>query len=143
MGDQQAVVVDTCVVSFMFKVNPHRDTYEPHVRGKLLIISPMTLAELARWALSRNWGTARRSDMEQYLKQYVMQPFSRSLCQKWAEATHSAAKNHLNISCADAWIAAVALLNDIPLVTNNWKHFQGVDGLAIISENDPSRRSRG
>jgi len=135
----QAVVVDTCVVSIMFKENPLREAYERHLRGRLLIISPMTLAELERWALARNWGTARRYRLDQYLKQYVVQPFSRALCQRWAQATHSADQNRLSISCSDAWVAAVALLNDIPLVTHHWKHFRGVDNLKIISENDPDR----
>ncbi len=97
----------------------------------------MTVAELEYWALARNWGTARRYRMHAYLRQYVVQPFSRALCQRWAAATHGANQNRLSISCSDAWVAAVALLNGIPLVTNNWKHYQGVDDLEILSESAP------
>jgi predicted nucleic acid-binding protein len=38
------------------------------------------------------------------------------------------------IDTADAWVAAVALLFDIPLVTNNRRHFENVGNLKIISE---------
>ncbi len=35
---------------------------------------------------------------------------------------------------ADAWVAAVALIFDVPLVMHNRKHFENVEGLKIISE---------
>ncbi len=38
------------------------------------------------------------------------------------------------IGMADAWIAAVAVMFDIPLVTHNRKHFEDVEVLKIISE---------
>ena len=34
----------------------------------------------------------------------------------------------------DAWIAAVALRNGMPLVTHNRRHFEGIPGLTVISE---------
>lgn len=69
------VVVDTDVLSFIFKHDSRGEAYKPHLAGK--------------------------------------------------EIT------------ADAWVAATALLHDIPVVTNNRKHFVGVDGLAVISEDNP------
>jgi predicted nucleic acid-binding protein len=35
---------------------------------------------------------------------------------------------------ADAWIAATALIRDIPLITHNGRHYEGVDGLTVICE---------
>lgn len=121
----------------MFKQSQQRAYYEPHLRDKILVISPMTVAELERWAIARNWGSARRHHMEQHLRQYVVEPFSKTLCQKWAEATHSSSESGFSISCADAWVAAVALLHDLALITNNWKHFHHVEKLRIISETAP------
>jgi predicted nucleic acid-binding protein len=95
----------------------------------------MTVAELDRWALARRWGTARKHDLQYHLQQrYVIQPFSRELCLSWAEATHSASQHGFAISCADAWVAAVALLNHIPLITNNAEDFRGVTNLTVITE---------
>jgi tRNA(fMet)-specific endonuclease VapC len=37
------------------------------------------------------------------------------------------------IDCADAWIAATALLYDVPLITHNRGDYLGVPGLRIIS----------
>ena len=60
-------------------------------------------------------------------------PYSRALCLKWAEVTVAAQRNGRRIECADAWIAATALLYDLPLITHNRGDYLGVPGLTIIS----------
>lgn len=37
------------------------------------------------------------------------------------------------IECADAWVAATALLYGVPLVTHNRNDYLGVAGLTLIS----------
>ena len=44
-----AVVVDTDVVSFLYKRDTRAALYRPHLDGQLPIISFMTLAELMKW----------------------------------------------------------------------------------------------
>jgi Predicted nucleic acid-binding protein, contains PIN domain len=72
--------------------------------------------------------------MEAYLKKFVVAPYNRALYLKWAQASNSARRNGKPIQCADAWIAATALLYGIPLITHNLSDFTGVDGLTIISK---------
>jgi tRNA(fMet)-specific endonuclease VapC len=38
------------------------------------------------------------------------------------------------IAPADAWIAATAIVYRAPLITHNRKHFEGIAGLKVISE---------
>jgi len=40
------------------------------------------------------------------------------------------------IECADAWIAATAILYDAPLVTHNREDYLGVPGLSVVSHSD-------
>jgi tRNA(fMet)-specific endonuclease VapC len=129
-----SVVVDTDVVSFLFKRDSRAQWYRPHLTGKLLVLSFMTVAELDRWALQRHWGEASRSKMEEYLRNFVVYPYDRALCLKWAEVSDRARRNGPPIQCADAWIASTAALHSIPLVTHNGKDYAGVDGLTVISE---------
>jgi tRNA(fMet)-specific endonuclease VapC len=129
-----SVVVDTDVLSFIFKEDSRGDLYLPHLNSKLVVISFMTLAETDRWALERNWGRTKRRQMEEFLKQFVVSPFNRDLCLNWARAMHSARQNGRPIQTADGWVAATALLHGIPLVTHNLKHLLGVDGLQVVSE---------
>jgi tRNA(fMet)-specific endonuclease VapC len=128
------VVVDTDVVSFLYKHDTRALVYRPHLDGKLMLISFMTLAELDRWALERHWGDRRRRDLEKFLENFAVIEWNRSLCLKWAEATYSARRNGRPIETADAWIAATALQQGIPLITHNRAHYVGVDGLQVISE---------
>jgi tRNA(fMet)-specific endonuclease VapC len=129
-----SVVVDTDVLSILFKRDSRAEGYRPYMTGKLLVLSFMTVVELERWALVRNWGQTRRARMEEYLRNFVIYPFDRALCLKWAEVSDRARRNGRRIECADAWIAATAVLHNIPLVTHNASDYAGVDGLAIISE---------
>ena len=129
-----SVVVDTDVLSYLFKEDTRGELYLPHLDGKLTIISFMTLAETDRWALERNWGVARRAAMKTFLEQFIISPFNRTLCIRWAEAMYNARRSGLPIQTADGWVAATALLHDVPLVTHNKKHYVGVNGLTILSE---------
>lgn len=56
-----AAIVDTDVVSMLFKGDTRSLAYRPHLSGRLLGISFMTLAELERWSLERVW--AKRGGM--------------------------------------------------------------------------------
>lgn len=126
------LVVDTDVVSFLFKQDTRGDLYRPHLKGHLLLISPMTRAELEAWALEHNWGKPRRDAMRVHLKQFMLIPFHEELCVKWAEATDSARRGGRSINSSDAWVAAAALHYDVPLVTHNRSDYLGVTNLKLV-----------
>ena len=45
------LVVDTDVVSFLFKNHPIAKLYDSDLRGNTLVLSFMTVAELDRWVI--------------------------------------------------------------------------------------------
>jgi predicted nucleic acid-binding protein len=81
-----AVVVDTNIVSYIFKRDTRAQAYHRHLAGQTVVISFMTLAELAAWALQYGWGQTRRSRLANYLRQYVVHHSDPALCERWAEA---------------------------------------------------------
>lgn len=127
-------VVDTDVVSYLYKGDSRAALYYPHLFGQVLVISFQTVAELRRWTLSVKWGARRRRHLESRLQRYVVEHSSDALCVRWAEAMESAKRNGRPIAPADAWVAATALHLGFPLVTHNRAHFLGVDGLTVLSE---------
>ena len=130
-----AVVVDTCVVSYLFRGDTRASLYNPHLAGNTLVISFMTLAELHRWALERDWGPRRRAEMDAYLRRYVVYPFNRALCMQWAVTKDRTQRDGRRMGTADAWVAATALLYGIPVVTNNRRHFEVLEpDLTLVSE---------
>src|SRR5450759_338190 len=115
----RTVVVDTDVVSFLFKSHPIAYQYLPDLADRTPLISFMTLAELDRWVLAARWGEARRKKLREYLEPFAILPYDRALCTKWAEITIAAQSRGRRIDCADAWIAATALMCAAPLITHN------------------------
>jgi tRNA(fMet)-specific endonuclease VapC len=130
------VVVDTDVVSFIFKNHPISRLYETDPAGCTLLISFMTVADLDRWAIQSKWGPARREWLRLYLERFVLLPYSRILCSLWAEVTVAAQACGRRIECADAWIAATARRHDVPLVTHNRGDYPGVPDLKIVSHGE-------
>jgi predicted nucleic acid-binding protein len=129
------VVVDTNVISFLEKGDTRGALYERHLVGNTLVLSFMSLAELDRWAIARNWGDERKARMAQHLgSTYLIHPFDRALCLEWARVSEMAKKNGKSIATADAWIASTATIHSIALVTHNPKDFDGVPGLKVITE---------
>lgn len=126
-------VIDTDVVSFLFKRDSRAKVYEPHLNDPPFLISFMSLAELRRWSLERNWGESKRLDLESYLERYAVLHSNAAICEWWAKVMRNARLNGLPIGSADSWIAATALYLNVPLVTHNSAHYAGVDGLRVIS----------
>lgn len=127
----QPVLVDTDVVSYALRGDSRSELYRPYLQGRDLLVSFITVAELHRGALVRAWGPDRRRRLEHYLTRFGLVGFDRTLCLVWATMMAAAAN--------DSWIAATALYAGIPLVTNNQRHFAGIDGLQVISEAPTSR----
>ena len=58
-----AAVVDTDVVSMLFRGDTRAAAYRPHITGRLLGISFRAVAELERWLLERDWDQKRNLDL--------------------------------------------------------------------------------
>ncbi len=125
-------VVDTGVISYLFRGDTRAEIYRPHLEGKLLADSFMTVAELDRWALERNWGLERQARMATMLEQFVIVLADRTLCHTWAKVGDQARRRGRPIQVADAWIAATAIALGVPLVTNNRDDYAGVGDLALL-----------
>ena len=129
-----AVVVDTDVVSFLFKGDTRAQAYREHLQGKTLAISFMTLAELYQWAYVRAWGEQKLAQLEKRLRTYVVVPYDNELCKQWARVCVERQRLGRPISVQDAWIAATALRHGCSVVTHNHDDFAGITGLNTISE---------
>jgi len=127
------VVVDTDVVSFLFKNDSRAQLYLPMMRNRDLLVSFMTEAELEQWIMLAKWGADRVRRFRVFMTRFASVPSSRDLIVRWAEVMVAARANGRRIEAADAWIAATALLYGATLITHNPKDYAGVPNLLVFS----------
>jgi predicted nucleic acid-binding protein len=58
------VILDTCIVSYLMRGGPIAEAYRPHIQGKLLGISFITIGELYFGAEKANRGENKRKQLE-------------------------------------------------------------------------------
>ena len=129
-----AVIIDTDVVSFLFKGDTRALAYRQHLQDQTLALSFMTVAELYQWAYSRKWGERKLARLEERLRSYVIVPYDDALCRQRAMICVGRQRPGRPISVQDAWIAATAVRHGCPLVTHNRDDFADISGLTVISE---------
>ena len=127
------VLLDTNVVSYFFRRDSRASAYESVIVGQERGIAFMTLAELYKWPLERDWGARRREALEAYLASHIVLPMDDELARCWARLVTEQAKVGRTFCFADAWIAATALRHSLPIVTHNKKHFENLPGLEVLS----------
>jgi tRNA(fMet)-specific endonuclease VapC len=128
------VVLDTDVVSFLFKSDTRAEFYITHLHSRQWLISFMTEAEWEQCALLSNWHAKRIEWLRVFLGRFLVVPSSRDLILKWAEVMVAARRAGRRLETADAWIAATALLYDAPLLIDNAGDYRGVPALKLITE---------
>ncbi len=124
------VVVDTSVVSYLLKEHSLAEPYMELLRGRILGLSFMSLAELYRWPLERAWGQQKLEAMREHLVGYVVLDSDAEICRQWARIM---ARKGRPVSIQDAWIAATAMRYDCPVVTHNAREFSSIEGLAVLT----------
>jgi tRNA(fMet)-specific endonuclease VapC len=73
------IVVDTDVVSFLFKADSRAQLYLPHLRNRQWLISFMTEGELEQWAVLANWGAKRVEWLRTFVGRFGIVPASHDL----------------------------------------------------------------
>jgi predicted nucleic acid-binding protein len=127
------ILVDTDVVSYVFRGDTRADYFRAYLLHRNLAVSFMTVAELYYGAYKAGWGTNQVARLENHLRNYTVVPYDYQVCQQWARVRADRERMGHQISVADAWHAACALTHDCALATNNGRDFQDIQGLVVIS----------
>lgn len=126
-------VVDTDVVSFLFKSHPLAPAYQTILAGRPLAVSLITLAEIEYGMEVKNWGASRHNLMRRFLGRFTPLLPDAETARLWARIKSGCEKKGRPISFADAWIAAAAVQLNIPLATHNATDYAAVDGLVLLT----------
>jgi predicted nucleic acid-binding protein len=132
----QHVVVDTDIFIWLTRGKQEAATYAPLVAGRRIVLSFATVAELWRGAQAMGYGEDSRRNLETDIGLAVVVPPTNALTHVWAKLTDGARKaGHplgQKAQAHDAWVAATARHLDLPLLTGNRRHFEGLPDLRLI-----------
>lgn len=128
------MLVDTDVLSFLMNGGRYAGLYREHVAGKFVATAFVTVGELYFGAKRRGWGGRRMEALNLFLKTVAIIPYDRDVCLTYAEIKAACEDKGKIIGANDLWIAACAVYHELPLVSNNFRHFDGIPGLTLRSE---------
>lgn len=118
-----------------------RALYRPHVEGARIVLAFQTVAEVRFGALNAGWQDRRRGELEVRIARAAVVGATDELTRVYAELKHELRSRGHGLwhkaHDGDRWIAAVALLHDLPLVTHDTV-FHDVPGLALLTETTTS-----
>lgn len=130
-ADSPLVVLDSNVVSYIFRGSPQAHYYLERIQGLHRLISFQTLEEVWYGAAVGGWGERRRNQLGNFLNQYeVVYPDARMVeaCARLRGERRLAGRE---IRIADAWVAATALIFNCPLASHDGD-FADIPGLRLI-----------
>jgi len=130
-------VVDTDVVSFLFKGHSLAPAYQAILAGRPLAVSLITLAEIEYGMEVKNWGGSRRDLMRRFLTRFTPLLPDSETARLWAWIKSACKKSGRPITFADAWIAAAAIQLNVPLVTHNANDYAVVPNLTVLTAPTP------
>ena len=109
-----------------------------HVRSRLsgnllgrLSIPTLVLAELYAWAHGRDDPTPVLDKILHLLDDVELLGFEQDSAERFGIIQTTLLRRGITVNPVDLMIAAVALVQDLTLVTNNTKDFQNIPGLRL------------
>jgi len=126
------ILVDTDVFSFLWQGRPEAGQFGPLLEGQVGALAFTTLGELYFGAASRGWGRQRVADLDSAIRPYLILPYSVGIARLWGTLKADMRRRGLTVPDNDLWIGDTALHYEIPLLTNNRRHFERVDRLVLL-----------
>lgn len=123
------MVIDTSIfIEHLRKKNKANSRLSMIPDTSLLFVSSITVFELLMGAND----SQKKTDVDELLSGVFIIEFDKQIAEKSAEIYRDLKKKNLLIEFRDIFIAATALVHNVPVKTLNFKHFNRVDGLEIL-----------
>lgn len=125
---------DTDTICNILKKRPSRELLErlKAIPSTHQFISTITIAEIVYGAMRSQHPEHHMRNLEQVLLPNVnLLAFDSKSAYVCGRLRHELGKRGRTISFADMQIAAIALSNEMTLVTGNVRHFAGIDGVTV------------
>ncbi len=127
-----SVVVDTTVVSYIHRGEAIARQYMNRMVGHRTVISFQTYEEILFGVQVSNWGRRRVDDLIRYVDEtYDVAGYDIELVKACARLRADSRRRGRELTIADAWIAATAVLLNCPILSHD-RDFGGLPDLQVI-----------
>jgi predicted nucleic acid-binding protein len=128
------VVLDTDIASTILRQRLP-DRLRAKLANKTIFITFVTLGELTKWTVLRDWGPRRLADLADWQRNVGVLLADEDVATTWGQLQARAQRRGRPRPVNDTWIAACCLVNRLPLATLNTKDFADFaqyDGLDLL-----------
>lgn len=123
------MVVDTSIfIEYLRAADKASTAFQQLPDQSLLYVSSVTLYELYMGATTPSKWT----DVQTITEDIAVLFFDQAVAEKAALIYQQLKKANRLIEFRDIFIAATALVNQVPILTKNGKHFQRIQNLAVV-----------
>lgn len=129
----QPIIVDSDYLSDYLtgKLSAKKTTCALIKENMFFVTTTITVSELYYGMYRRKWQERRSTTLEELIKALTVIPFTIEHAKKYGKIRASLVDSGLDIGYPDTAIASIAIIEDIPLLTANIKHFRRIEGLEI------------
>lgn len=123
------IIADTDVlIVYLAGTQPTADQVRTYAESDGLRTSAITCFELLSGAREGKRGDRAR----RLVAAIPVLPLDRDAATRAAAVRQQLARSGVSMGMADSLIAGIALVNNLPLLTRNRKHFEHVEGLRLL-----------
>ncbi len=123
MVEKICLDIDACI--FILKNDKKALEIKPIIENSEMFISAVTVFELLLRKTNLNI-------VEEFIKNFFQLPFDSIIAKKASELYKELSINGEIIDMRDLFIASTCLINNLPLLTFNTKHFERIKNLKLI-----------
>lgn len=123
------ILADTDVlIDYLSDIEPVASQVTAHITAEILQTTAITCFELLSGA-----GENKRGDSARRLVAAIsILPLDQAAAVRAATLRRQLEGEGFSIGMADSLIAGIALVNELPLLTRNRKHFEKIEGLRLV-----------
>ena len=129
---QVVMVVDTNVVSYIFKGTALGRDYANLINGRPAGITLLSLAELHAGVVRGDWGHERVQRLDAVVSRFAAIPGNSEVANLCGVLLGRCQDVGRAMDWPDAWAAATAIWLDVPLVTHD-RDLEGIPGLRVLT----------
>ena len=125
--------LDTNIITYYLKGNIKiLDKVDNEAENNNIIIPPFVYFEVKKWLMAAN-SKSKLKAFEKLFEEYGIDSINKEMLDLALSIHIKLRKSGITVEDGDLLIAAYCILNNYVLVSNNLKHFEGIENIQVVN----------